>query len=168
MPAQRDPVSVSFDAAAARLLRRAYRANGAWVGTRLGNPPPEWMRWGRAHGVWLLGPDTAAGGAARTRWARALVRSVYYVHKWHYRENGTLDLSARRASPWGHPLQFEVSRSVRISREGVVLGRVVRIRTLPGGQAPGAAAAALPDSARMYTDGGQPAGRFADPALRDW
>lgn len=173
MPAQRDPVSVSFDGAAAALLRRAYRAEGQWRATRLGNPPAEWVRWGRRNGVNLLGPDTASGGLARTRYARALIRSVYYLHKWHYREGAggrpaTLDLSERRASPWGHPLQFEVSRYVRISAEGVVLGRVVRIRTLPGGAAAERAAAALPDSRRMYDNEGTPAGRFADPALRDW
>jgi hypothetical protein len=168
MPAQRDPVSKSFDAAAARLLRRAYRAEGRWVGTRLGNPSPEWVRWGRANGVNLLGPDTASGGMARTRYARALVRSVYYLHKWHYREGTGLVLGDRRASPWGRPLQYDVSRYVRISPEGAVLGRVVRIRVRPAGEAAEQAVAGLPDSRRMYTDDGQPGGRFADPALRDW
>lgn len=168
MPAQRDPVSESFDPAAARLLRRAYRQPGRYVGTRLGNPPPEWIRWGRANGVNLLGPDTAAGGMARTRYARALVRSVFYLHKWYYREGAGLDLDRRRASPWGRPLQYDVSRYVAISPAGVVLGRVVRIRTVEGGAAAEQAVADLPDSRRIYTADGAPGGRFADPALRDW
>lgn len=168
MPAQRDPVSESFDAASAKLLRRAYRADGGWAATRLGNPSPEWMAWGRRNRIALLGPDTAAGGMARTRYARAFIRSIFYLHKWYYREGEGLDLSSRRASPWGRPLQYEVSRYVRISPEGIVLGRVVRIRALTGGEAAERAVAALPDSRRMYDDSGQPAGRFADPALRDW
>jgi hypothetical protein len=167
MPVQRDPVSVSFDAAAARLLRRAYERPGEWAGTYVRNPPPEWTAWAVRNGISLLGPDSAPGGQARTRWARAFIRSAYYQHRWHYYPGRGLDLSDRRASPWGRPLQYQVG-TVRLTPAGVVVGRAVRVRTRPGGAAAQRAAAGLPDSRRIYTAGGEPGGRFSSIAGRDW
>jgi len=145
-------VSVQFDGAAARLLRRAYRApEGSWVGTYVRNPSPAWLVWGARRRVSLLGADTAPGGQARTRWARAFIRSCYYLHK-HGDDPG--------------PLQYRVGR-VKINTGGVIAGRLVQVRLAPPGGA-AAAVGALPDSARIYDDDGNPAGRWADPADRDW
>lgn len=164
---QRDPISIQFDPAAARLLRRAYEAGGGWAGTYVRNPSLEWQAWAARRGISLLGPDDQPGGMSKTRWARAFVRSVYYLHRWHYTPGRGLVLEARRASPWGRPLQYQVN-SVRILTGGVVAGRQVRIRTRPGGQAAGAAVDDLPYSRRIYAADGQPAGRHTTPADRDW
>jgi hypothetical protein len=164
----RDPVSVQFDEAAARLLRRAYDLpRGTWAGTYVRNPSPSWMAWGAAHGMSLLGPDNAPGGQARTRWCRAFVRSCFYLHRWYYYPGDGLRLGDRRASPWGRPLQYQVG-TVRITPAGLIVGRAVRVRTQAGGQKAADAAAALPDSRRIYTDDGQPGGRYSSIAGRDW
>jgi hypothetical protein len=163
---KRDPVSEQFDDAAARLLRRAYAAPGAWAGTYVRNPGPAWLVWGARHRISLLGPDTAPGGAARTRWARAFVRSCYYLHKHHYRPGQGLVLTEARASTWPAPLEYRVGR-VKINTGGVVLGRLVQVRLAPAAGAADAVAA-LPGSRRIYNEDGTPGGRFADPADRDW
>jgi hypothetical protein len=167
MPVQRDPVSVQFDAASARLLRRAYERKGEWAGTYVRNPSLEWTAWGLRNGINLLGPDNAPGGQARTRWARAFVRSAFYQHRHYYYPGRGLDLSDRRASPWGRPLQYQVG-TVRLTPAGLVVGRAVRVRTQSGGAAAQRAAAELPDSRRIYTAEGEPGGRFSSIAGRDW
>jgi hypothetical protein len=168
MPLSRDPVSEQFDAAAARLIRRADARRGQWVGTYVQNPSPAWMLWARRRGIRLLGPDTAAGQQARTRWCRAFVRSVYYLHKHYFYEGKGLDLSDRRVSPNGpRALQYQVG-TVRTDKLGIVVGRAVRIRFVQGGQAAMKAVQAMPDSRRIWTEDGRPAGRFANPSDRDW
>jgi hypothetical protein len=168
MSLQRDPVSVQFDAAAARLLRRAHANRGQWTGTYVKNPTREWMLWAGVRGINLLGPDNAPGGMARTRWCRAFIRAVYYNHKWHYYAGKGLDLADRRVAPYGgNALQYQVG-TVRIDPTGRVIGRAVRIRVLAGGQAAQRAADKLPDSKRIYDDSGQPAGRHSDLTDRDW
>jgi hypothetical protein len=164
---QRDPVSAQFDAASARLLRRAYEREGAWAGTYVPDPSPEWMAWGARNGISLLGPDSAPGGQARTRWARAFIRSAFYQHRWYYYPRRGLVLGERRTSPWGRPLQYEVG-TVRLTPAGVVVGRAVRVRTQPGGQAAADAAARLPESRRIYNEDGTPGARFSSVAGRDW
>lgn len=164
---QRDPVSVQFDAASARLLRRAYERKGEWAGTYVRNPGAEWLAWGLRNGVNLLGADNAPGGQARTRWARAFVRSAFYQHRWHYYPARGLVLADRRSSPWGRPLQYQVG-TVRLTPAGLVVGRAVRVRTQSGGKAAQRAAAQLPDSRRIYNDDGSPGPRFSSIAGRDW
>jgi hypothetical protein len=44
----------------------------------------------------------------------------------------------------------------------------VQVPLPPGGQAARRVVDRLPDSRRIYDDDGAPAGRFADPADRDW
>ena len=164
----RDPVAVQFDPAAAKLLRRAYAQRGGWVGTYVKNPSPTWMVWGAQHGINLLGKDTAGGGQARTRWCRAFLRSVYYQHEWFYYQTRGLDLGDRRVTKYrGKALEYQVG-TVRLDPRGLVVGRAVRIRLLSGGQAARRAVEKLPDSKRIYDDDGQAAGRWADPAARDW
>jgi hypothetical protein len=163
---RRDPVSVQFDAASARLLRRAYERKGEWAGTYVKNPSVEWMAWGLRNGISLLGADNAPGGQARTRWCRAFVRSAFYQHRWYYYPGRGLVLSDRRSSPWGRPLQYQVG-TVRLTPGGIVVGRAVRVRT----QSPRGARRVvdeLPDSRRIYTAAGEPGGRFSNVADRDW
>jgi len=168
MALQRDPVSVQFDPAAAKLLRRAYAQDGGWAGTYVRNPGPAWVTWGARNGVNLLGKDNAGGGQARTRWCRAFIRSCYYQHEWYYYATRGLDLTDRRVTKnRSQALQFEVG-TVRIDPRGLVIGRAVRIRLLKGGAQAMRAVDKLPDSKRIYDDEGNPAGRWADPAARDW
>lgn len=169
MPQIRDPVSEQFDAAAARLIRRADAQPGKWTGTYLAPPSPAWLAWGRRHSINLLGPDTAGRGQARTRWCRAFIRSVYYLHRWHYWEGRGLDLSQRRDTP-NHscPVTFEVG-GVRLGQGGRIMGRHVRIKMHRGGpEAARDAVRALPDSRRIFDDSGHPAGAWSDPGRRDW
>jgi hypothetical protein len=169
MPHARDPVSESFDAAAAKLLGRAHGRPRLWVGTYVANPDRAWERYARSAGMGrLLGPDPQPGGLARTRWVRGFVRSLYYLHKHYYYEGRGLDLGEKRNVPnTSRALEFEVGR-VRLDRGGVIRGRAVRIRLREGGSEALAAVQELPDSARIFDDAGRPAGRWADPARRDW
>lgn len=169
MALERDPISVQFDPAAARLLRRCYRNQGSWQGTYLRNPSAQWELWGRRNGIRLLGPDNAGRGQARTRWARAFVRSAYYLHKWHYYETaGGLVLADRRAVPaTSRAVLFEVG-TVRINQAGLILGRSVRLKVVPGGRAALAALDKTPDSRRIYTPGGAEGGAHSDLRDRDW
>jgi hypothetical protein len=173
---QRDPVSEQFDAAAARLLNRAHARRGQWVGTYVKNPSPQWQAWARRRGMNLLGPDNAATKSgvkrnARTRWCRAFVRSVYYLHKHYYYEGKGLDLGDKKIggaeARGSRALQFEVG-TVRINPEGLVVGRPVRIRLLPKGSQADKAVRKLPNSRRIVDDEGNAAGAWNDPTLRDW
>jgi hypothetical protein len=172
MPYERDPVSVQFDRAAARLLARAHRAGGQWAGTYVANPSREWQQWARRRGIDLLGPDNASTKSgqhqdARTRWCRAFVRSVYYQHKWFfYAADGPRPGDKRATANSGQALQFQVG-TVRISPAGLVVGRAVRIRLLAGGARASAAAFIKPYDERIY-DAGSAGARWADPAGRDW
>lgn len=151
---------------AARLLRRAYKTPGSWVGTYVRNPGPAWLVWGARHRVNLLGADNAPGGEARTRWCRAFVRSCFWLHKHHYWPGRGLVLTEARTGTWPAPLEYRVGR-VKINSGGVVAGRLVQVRLAPAAGA-ASAVAALPDSKRIYTGDGAPGGRFSDPADRDW
>lgn len=169
MPLERDPISVQFDPASARLLARCYRDRGAWHGTYLRNPTAAWELWARRNGIRLLGPDNAGRGQARTRWARAFVRSAYYQHRWYYYETaGGLVLADRRAVPaTSKALVFEVG-TVRIAKGGIILGRSVRLKVLQGGNAADGHVQALPYARRIYDSNGDPAGAWSDPSTRDW
>jgi hypothetical protein len=159
----RDPISVQFDAAALRLLRRAHANRGDWVGTYLQNPGADWQLWAVRNG-WgrLLGPDDAPGGEARTRWARAFIRSCYYNHKSFMYLDG-LRMAEKRPRGVRPPLALDYQvGTVRLSERPnvVVIGRAVRVRLLTGGQAAAAAAAKVPDSKRWIVDR-QPGPRHA-------
>ena len=93
---------------------------------------------------------------------------MYYNHEWYYYATRGLDLPDRRLTKnRSQALQFEVG-TVRIDPRGLVIGRAVRIRLLKGGTQAMRAVDKLPDSKRIYNDEGNPAGRWADPAARDW
>ena len=161
MPAERDPVSVLWDGAAAQLISRARAARGGWAGTRIADPTPRQRA--ALQGLYGINPDgpdrpsTAArrGGVnARTRWARGFVRAVYYAN------------DTRHGGP-GLALEIEVG--AHKPPLGVIpAGRAVRLRVRRGGQVAARAVARKPDGARIWDDDGIPAGRFSDPGLRDW
>lgn len=165
--ATRDPVSELFDPGARALLARAYAAKGRWAGTRLADPGPRHLAWAARVGINVGGPDPAAGGEARSRWARGFVRSLYYQHKWWSDGDGGFRRTRRIEPRHAGALEVEVGRRVPVL--GVIpAGRAVRVRIRPGGQAALRAVKRLPDSARIYSDSGAPAGRWADPNRRDW
>jgi hypothetical protein len=161
-PGERDPVSVLWDGAAGQLLGRARRARGQWAGTRIADPSPRQRAALLAsYGINPDGPDNASaqggrrGGLnARTRWARGFVRAVYYVN------------DTRHGGPG---LALEVEVGVHKPPLGVIpAGRAVRLRVRRGGSVAARAVARKPDSKRIFNGEGVPAGRFSDPALRDW
>lgn len=174
MPLERDPASELLDAGARRLLERAYRVrSGTWVMTRLADPSARHVAWGFALGLDpLLGPDRAptASGAhvqAHTRWGRAFMRALYYQHKWYGDKAAGGFRAQRRTVPYSVPLQVEWGR--RMPAVGTIpAGRAVRVRVAAGGKTKLRVVRAKPDSARIFDDDGAPAGRWADPARRDW
>jgi hypothetical protein len=161
----RDPVSVQFDPAAARLLRRAYARRGGWTGTYVANPSHDWELWARRNG-WprLLGPDVAPGGEARTAWCRAFIRSCHNLNRKFMTSDGLrLDDDPR---PWGlHPpyqLRYQVG-TVRIAPGGRVVGRAVRVMLLTRAEVRRhAAEGRIPDAKRWITDDG------VGPRYADW
>lgn len=162
MPAERDPVSVLWDTAAAGLLARARSARGGWAATRIADPSPrQRAALMGAYGIDPDGPDrpSAVGGRrgglnARTRWARGFVRAIHYIN------------DTRHGGPG---LALEVDVGAHKPALGVIpAGRAVRVRVRRGGQVAVRAVSRKPDSARIWTDEGVPAGRFSDPSRRDW
>lgn len=155
--ATRDPVSVQFDRAAARELTRARAAAGRWVTTRLADPTPrDHARWLASDDIDVTGPDPVTvlpgrGVNARTRWCRAFVRSLYYMHK---------------QGPGG-ALQVDVGRFYPAYGK-LPAGRRVRLRIMRAGRLAELAVRRLPDSARIFDDDGALAMRHAGPETRDW
>ena len=77
-----DPVSELMNTGARRLLVRAYKSPGVWVGTRLADPQPRHVAYfAREYGINVLGPDPVHGKIdARTRWGRGFMRAIYRQH----------------------------------------------------------------------------------------
>jgi hypothetical protein len=148
----RDPVSVSFDRQAARLLGRAAAREGQWTGTTLANPTVSWDVWAGLRGLRLLGPDDAPSGAAKTAWCRSFIRSCYHVH---------------RESESDARLSFRVG-TVRIRPGGRVAGRLVQVRLMPAGAAARQAADRAPASRRYITAGGAQGPATSTPGDRWW
>lgn len=168
--AQRDPVSLRFDRGARALLARAYVQPGVWVSTRLLDPSPQAVSWGRAHGIDVTGPDQPAiagraGLDCRTRWARGFVRALYYQHKWFAPVRPGAGWEKRLTPNHGHALQVEVGRSVT-DRLGA--GRVIRVRAVRGGAAAARAVARMPARRRIYTPSGQRGALASDVTRREW
>ena len=136
-------------------------------------------------GIDVTGPDNPSvagrgkGGLnARSRWGRGFVRALYYQHKWHSIPGKSQFRQAQRVSPRASSaLRIEVGRHIPASpqfdprhpeRGGFPAGRAVRVKLDRGGQAKLKAVQRLSDRDRIWTDEGNPAGRFSDPSLRDW
>jgi hypothetical protein len=163
----RDPISVEFDAAALKLLRRAHANLGGWAGTYVKNPSLEWQAWALANG-WprLLGPDPVPSGDARTAWCRSLVRSCYYNNKkFMYLDGLRLDdPKPTGGHDWrqAYALDFEVG-TVRIAQGGLtVIGRAFRIKLHKQGGAK--TAAKKLDPSKRWLD----ASGHAGPAHSGW
>lgn len=129
VPYQRDPVSELFDRGAAGLLRRAYARPGRWAATRIRPPSARHLAWAVAQGIWLDGPDPVPGGAARSRWARAFVRSAYHLNTWYVRDGVLTD--EKRMAKNSQAIRFEVGR-LGYAR-GLGVGWPVRLKVVPGG-----------------------------------
>ena len=148
MPAQRDPVSVWFDAAARQFLERAYASPGQWTGQYLAPPSPRAIARLALLGVNPYGRDRWG----EVRWVRAYKRAVYY----QLRAHGTaarMDYSRVRASPWpARALEWQTG--ARVLQPGWPARRwAIRIRLHPPGRAASEAAARLPASRRWVIDG---------------
>jgi hypothetical protein len=164
-------VSELLDNGARQLLERVYSAPaGEWVMTRLADPPPETVAWAGTLGIALPRKDnapTASGTRMQcyTRWGRAFTRALYYNHKWF---GGAAEVRrARRMTPYTRALEVEFG--ARRPALGVIpAGRAVRVRVRLGGAAAIRAVQRKPDLARTFADDGAPAGRWSDPAARDW
>lgn len=156
MPYARDPVSLLWDRAAAHALAQAYAAKGGWYSTRVKDPTPVQVERFAALGIHVLGRDNAATRSgkrmnARSRWCRGFVRALYY-------QNG---LTGKRP--------IEVELGAHKPELGVIpAGRAIRVRVRRGGSAAQAAVRKKAEADRIYDNDGAAAGRWADPAGRDW
>jgi hypothetical protein len=160
--AARDPVSEAMDAAARVLLDRAYRAHGAWAGSRLADPTPAQMARWLTHGINVLGPDPVQRGGfnARSRWCRAFVRALWYQHKWFSGAPGGGWRPEPRATFRTPGIQVEVG--VHRATLGVIpAGRVVRVRLA---DKKAAEANGRPRDRWAWADGD----RRSEPERRDW
>lgn len=165
---ERDPVSVLFDAAARRLLERAYRSPDKCAATRLADPTSaQRAAVASTYQVDVDAADDAGKGQARTRWGRAFMRSVYYQHRWYY-TRGVKLATTRRTELSTRPLKISIGRHMPV--KGVIpAGRLVVIEVLPGGQAKDRALAAKPASDRYITPDGEPGPAWNEgPESRDW
>lgn len=165
---ERDPVSELWDAAARRLLDRAYQNPTRTARTRLADPTPaQRQAILSAYGIDVDGPDDVRGQRAHTRWARAFVRSIYYQHKWYYRRGAHLG-AARRTTETERPLRVTVGR--RLPIKGVIpAGRMITVEVLPGGRAKQAALDRTPAAERYIAPGGTPGQAWNQgPETRDW
>ena len=162
MPYERDPVSVLWDTAAARVLAETRALRGGWRGTRIADPTPRQRA--ALLGVYGIDPDgpdnpSSVGGRrgglnARTRWARGFVRALNYAN------------DSRHGGP-GLALEIEVG--AHKPALGVIpAGRAVRVRVRKSGDVALRAVQRKPDAARIWDDDGLPGGRWSDPDRRDW
>jgi hypothetical protein len=147
--AQPDPVSVTFEDIAARLLKRVYDAPpDEWVMTLVYDPRSahvlSWARWG----IDVTGPDTVRGRKAKTRWLRAYVRAVYRLNK----------------EGKNRPLQFEAGRH-RQALGARPAGTALRVRKRPGGKAAKRGEGDRRPPGQRWSYGGE---QWADPSERDW
>lgn len=147
VPFERDPLSVRYDAMAARLLGQAADDPGRWVYTEVKRPVPgpKTRAWLRAHGIVLDATDS--GGL--TSYERAYQRSLY----WNAKQQG---ISVSRTHVGS--LQREWGP---VTARGRMLG--VRI-SQP--QAARLAVARKPASEQWHRDTGQQSGGIGSPKQR--
>lgn len=168
MPAaQRDPVSETMDRAARQLLGRAYNARGGWASTRLKDPTAAQLARWLLQGINVLGRDPVPRGGfnARTRWARAYCRALWFQHKWFSGDPDTGGWRAERRTTMRTPgIEIEVGRHKPVL--GVLpAGFAIRVRVAD------TRAAARRNRDRetwAWNEDGEPGPRWGDPADRDW
>lgn len=173
---QPDPLRDKFIRGARQLLDRGYRSPGSVQGTRLADPDAKALRFCLANGINPHGPDNssavARGGLnARDRWMRAFIRCLYEQHLWwagDHESPGSWRAERRLVAYRGRALIVNVGR--RVPAVGVIpAGRAVSIEVTAAGRAAAFAAAQRKrDQDRIYDNRGATAGRWSDPALRDW
>lgn len=143
---ERDPVSVQFDAAARRLLERAYASPGAWTGTYLAQPSASWRAWAGFHGIDLTGRDPWG----EVRWVRGFKRSCYWNLAWHGYAGG-LQGARRIGKSDGAALVWDTGNLVM--KAGWPSRRyAIRVRIMPGGQAAEAHVRSSVGVANRYTE----------------
>lgn len=140
----RDPLSEWFDAAARKLIRRAYARRGEWVGVYLAPPSPLERAYAARMGIYNLYERDRWG---EQRWVRAYKRAVY----WNLTKHGYSDAfrpGEFRASPWpGVSLEWETGK--RIARANWAGRRwAIRVRLHESGAAARAAVERLPPAER--------------------
>jgi hypothetical protein len=146
--AQRDPVSVWFDAAARQYLERAYQHQGEWSGQYLAPPSPRAVARLALMGINPYGRDRWG----EVRWVRAYKRAVYYQLKHHGTRTG-MNYAEDRTSPWP-ARSLEWQTGARILKAGWPSRRwAIRIRIHPTGAAASKAARAIPEQERWIVGG---------------
>lgn len=174
MPAERDPASVMLDGAARRLLSRAYSAPGVWQKTVLADPGLKARQRLAGLGIDPHSRDNESARAgkglnAKDRWGRALVRALYYQHKWFSPGPGARQWRPEKRTTARETGALRVEIGRRVPSAGVIPpGRQVSIMYDRGGITALRAVRRQPDRDRIYDDAGDTAARWSDPANRDW
>jgi hypothetical protein len=164
MSLKRDPLSEWFDAAARRLLERAYRHRGEWTGIYLAQPGLRQHAAAARIGIWDLRERDRWG---EVRWVRAFKRAVF----WHHRMYGYSDEfrpgRPRASDHAGTSLEWQTGQLVMKSGWP---GRrwAIRVRIHPAGAEAGHAAAEKIPASRRWVIAGQPTARQSTIADRDW
>jgi hypothetical protein len=165
MPLSRDPLSVWFDPAAARLLARAYSNRSQWTGVYLAPPTPLQRAHASRIGIYDLGERDKWG---EVRWVRAFKRSVYHNHRMYGYAGDFRPGEQRISDQAGTSLEWQTGQ--RVLKAGWPSRRwAIRVRIHPAGPAALAAAERkVPASKRWTDDRGQATELQSTIADRDW
>src|SRR5262252_9859320 len=114
---ERDPVSVWFDAAAVRLVTRAYEADGEWASVYVA--PPTLAQRARLAGMGIWDPFERDRWG-EVRWVRGFKRSVFHLVN-HY--GGTRELrevpNTGAGTPgWHAPVRVQWETGKRVRKPG--------------------------------------------------
>jgi hypothetical protein len=140
--ATRDPLSVWFDPAARRLIRRAYNRRGQWTGVYLAPPSITQRAYAARLGIYDLYERDRWG---EQRWVRAYKRSVYYQLKKHGYADGPR-WGEERLSGWP-AVALEWQTGQRVTRASWAGRRwAIRVKLHPGGSSASRAGKAKSDS----------------------
>jgi hypothetical protein len=140
--ATRDPLSVWFDPAARRLIRRAYDRRGQWTGVYLAPPTITQRAYAARIGIYDLYERDRWG---EQRWVRAYKRSVYYQLKKHGYADGPR-WGEERLSGWP-AVALEWQTGQRVARANWTGRRwAIRVKLHPGGSSASKAGKAKSDS----------------------
>jgi hypothetical protein len=124
---QRDPLSVRFDAAAARFVTRMLQSDGGWVETTVVPPSDRFVSWALARDLDpLLIRYTGRGSGIETGHEAAFRRAVFYdiriylwARPWRVDEDGPVRNPERTAA-----VEFRWARRT-------AAGRIARARSHP-------------------------------------
>lgn len=153
-----------MDGIARQLLDRVYGARGGWASTRLADPAPVQVAMWLLDGINVLGPDPVQRGGlnARSRWARAYVRALWYQHKWFSDDPDGGGWRVMPRATFRHPgIQVELGPH-RAALGVIPAGRPVRVRLA---SAAAARKSGKPEDAWSWAASDH---RRADVNRRDW